>query len=146
MSKKTTKKSSDKKLVAKAKTAKTSTKKVEKKVAPSFEADVKDAAKPATTIKSPETARSRKVVATIENNADNQAELNRIYESTYRRANRSEMQTAWHLEDWIKRLNPTVDVRTERPSKGVKIQARFIVTLGEDTIEIPREGFFSTNG
>lgn len=121
-----------------------------KPAVPDFAADVVSAeSEAATTIKTVEsTGRNRKVVSSPEEapKPSNIEELNRLVEQVRRQANKKDMQQAWQLEQWIKQCNPEADVRLERPSKGVKIQAAFYITLGEDTVRAPAVGFHSTNG
>lgn len=116
---------------------------------PDFKADVaKTVAKPATTITVVNTDRQRRVIATTETpaSANDVAELERIYQSTYKRANVINLRPAYELEAWIKRLNPNADVLVLRPNKGTKIQAAFNVTVGDSTRRFPDVGFWSTSG
>lgn len=116
---------------------------------PDFKADVaKTVAKPATTITVVNTDRQRRVIATAATpeSANDVAELERIYQSAYKRANVINLRPAYELEAWIKRLNPNADVLVLRPNKGTKIQAAFNVTVGDNTRRFPDVGFWSTSG
>lgn len=117
--------------------------------APDFKADVaKTVAKPATTITTVNTDRQRRVITTETTPAsvNNIAELERIYQSTYRRVNVINLRPAYEIEAWIKRLNSAADVLVLRPHKGTKTQAAFNVTIGDDTRRFPDVGFWSTSG
>lgn len=116
---------------------------------PNFSANVaKTISKPATTITTVNTDRQRRVVATTNTppSVNDVAELERIFQSTYRRANVINLRQAFELEAWIKKLNPEAQVLILRPRKDVRVQAAFQVTVGEETRRMPDIGFWSTSG